>query len=63
MTHTIYKHFKSDDLSRKIGENILEHRVLEEHSATEHNNRKGSFVRPGTMKVKTQHGKLSIAFR
>ena len=62
VTHTMYKHFESDDLSGKIGENILEHRVLEEHSATEHNNREGSFVRPRTRKVKTQHGKLSIEF-
>ena len=41
VTHNMYKykHFRSDDLSGKIGENILEHRVLEEHGATEHNNR------------------------
>lgn len=65
MAHNMYKykHFRSDDLSGKIGENIFKHRVLEERGATEHNNGEKSFVRPRTMKVKTQHGKLSIEFR
>lgn len=39
-----YKHFRSDDLSGRIGENILGYEVLEEHGDTEHTRGKTGFL-------------------